>query len=304
MLLPVVVFFAVTSAIISAFLWLAPNKTDQRIRALSGHADAGSHSWHDTIVKVVTPFAKLSTPSGEWETSPMRLKFIHAGIRQAKAPHVFFGLKTLLPLLFGVPVYLALRGMQGMSTLQLSTAVFCVAALGCFLPNVALHLAAKARKREIFDNFPDAADLMLVCVEAGLGLDAALTRVADELQDKSVTLAEELQLTNLEIRAGSTRENALRNLSLRTGVEELNSFATMLIQADRFGTSVGESLRVFSEDLRHKRQIRAEEHAAKVPTKMLFPLVMFIFPSVIMVVLGPALIQIVRNLGPLLTGNR
>ena len=304
MLLPVVVFFSVTFAIIGAFLWLAPDKTDQRLHALSGKGDTAANGWQDTIVKVVTPFAKLSTPSGDWESSPFRLKFIQAGIRQPRAPHVFFGFKTLLPLLLGAPVFFILRGMQGLSTLQLSTAVFVATALGCYLPNIILHFIAKGRKREIFDNFPDAADLMLVCVEAGLGLDAALTRVAEELQDKSTTLAEELQLTNLEIRAGSTREKALRNLSLRTGVEELNSFATMLIQADKFGTSVGDSLRVFSEDLRHKRQIRAEEHAAKVPTKMLFPLVMFIFPSVIMVVLGPALIQIVRNLGPMLTGNR
>jgi len=304
MLLPVVVFFSVTFAIIGAFLWLAPDKTDQRLHALSGKGDTAANGWQDTIVKVVTPFAKLSTPSGDWESSPFRLKFIQAGIRQPRAPHVFFGFKTLLPLLLGAPVFFLLRGMQGLSTLQLSTAVFVATALGCYLPNIILHFIAKGRKREIFDNFPDAADLMLVCVEAGLGLDAALTRVAEELQDKSTTLAEELQLTNLEIRAGSTREKALRNLSLRTGVEELNSFATMLIQADKFGTSVGDSLRVFSEDLRHKRQIRAEEHAAKVPTKMLFPLVMFIFPSVIMVVLGPALIQIVRNLGPMLTGNR
>lgn len=304
MLLPVVVFFSVTFAIIGTYLWLAPDKTDQRLHALSGKADATAHGWQDTVVKVVTPFAKLSTPSGEWESSPLRLKFIQAGIRQPKAPHVFFGFKTLLPLLLGIPVFFLLRGTQDLSTLQLATAVFVAAALGCYLPNIVLHFIAKSRKREIFDNFPDAADLMLVCVEAGLGLDAALTRVAEELQDKSTTLAEELQLTNLEIRAGSTREKALRNLSLRTGVEELNSFATMLIQADKFGTSVGDSLRVFSEDFRHKRQIRAEEHAAKVPTKMLFPLVMFIFPSVIMVVLGPALIQIVRNLGPLLTGNR
>jgi len=304
MLLPVVVFFSVTFAIIGAFLLLAPDKTNQRLHALSGKGDTAANGWQDTIVKVVTPFAKLSTPAGEWESSPFRLKFIQAGIRQPKAPHVFFGFKTLLPLLLGAPVFFILRGMQGLSTLQLSTAVFVATALGCYLPNIILHFIAKGRKREIFDNFPDAADLMLVCVEAGLGLDAALTRVAEELQDKSTTLAEELQLTNLEIRAGSTREKALRNLSLRTGVEELNSFATMLIQADKFGTSVGDSLRVFSEDLRHKRQIRAEEHAAKVPTKMLFPLVMFIFPSVIMVVLGPALIQIVRNLGPILTGNR
>jgi tight adherence protein C len=125
--------------------------------------------------------------------------------------------------------------------------------------------------------------------------------VAEELLGKSPALAEELQLTNLEMRAGGTREKSLRNLALRTGVEELTSFATMLTQADRFGVSIGDSLRVFSEDLRHKRQARAEEKAAKIPTKMLFPLVLFIFPSIIMVVLGPAIIQIVRTVGPMLT---
>lgn len=302
MLLPIVVFFAVTSAVIGAYLLLAPDRTDKRLHALVNNGDPNAGGWQAAVVKVVTPFAKLSTPSGDWDTSPFRLKFIHAGIRHPKAPHVFFGLKTLLPLVFGLPTFFLLRGTQGIGTLELATEVFCAAAIGCYLPNIALNFVAKGRKREIFDNFPDAADLMLVCVEAGLGLDAALTRVAEELADKSAILAEELQLTNLEMRAGNTREKALRNLSLRTGVEELNSFATMLIQADRFGTSVGDSLRVFSEDLRHKRQIRAETHAAKIPTKMLFPLVLFIFPSVLMVVLGPAVIQIIRQVGPLMAG--
>lgn len=303
MLLPIVVFFAVTFAFIGTFLLLIPDKTDKRLQTLSSGGDPASEGWQATVVKVVSPFAKLSTPSGDWESSPFRLKFVHAGLRQPKAPHVFFGLKTLLPLLFALPAFILLRGTQDMSTLKLTTEVFCAAAIGCYLPNMVLHFLEKNRIREIFDNFPDAADLMLVCVEAGLGLDAALTRVAEELLEKSPTLAEELQLTNLEIRAGSTREKALRNLSLRTGVEELNSFATMLIQAEKFGTSVGDSLRVFSEDLRHKRQVRAEEHAAKVPTKMLFPLVFFIFPSVLMVVLGPAIIQMVRTVGPLFSGN-
>ncbi|MGJ7917972.1 type II secretion system F family protein [Massilia sp. LXY-6] len=304
MLLPIVVFFAVTFGTIGAFLWLVPDKTDKRLHALSNRSDPDAMGWQTAVVNVVTPFAKLSTPSGDWESSPFRLKFIQAGIRQPRAPHVFFGLKTLLPFLLAVPVFFLLRGTQEISTVKLLTGVFCAAAIGCYLPNILLNFVVKRRKREIFDNFPDAADLMLVCVEAGLGLDAALTRVAEELLDKSATLAEELQLTNLEIRAGSTREKALRNLSLRSGVEELNSFATMLIQADKFGTSVGDSLRVFSEDLRHKRQVRAEEHAAKVPTKMLFPLVLFIFPSIIMVVLGPAIIQIVRHVGPMLSGQQ
>src|SRR5438045_8797821 len=129
---------------------------------------------------------------------------------------------------------------------------------------------------------------MLVCVEAGLGLDAALVRVADEIKIKSRALTEEIHLTTLEMRAGSTRDKALRNLAMRTGVEEVKTFATMLSQADKFGTSIGDSLRVFSDDLRHKRQLRAEELAAKLPTKMLFPLILFIFPAISVVIMRPA----------------
>lgn len=135
-------------------------------------------------------------------------------------------------------------------------------------------------------------------------MDAALTKVAEEIRRKSAALAEELHLTNLELRAGASRDLALHNLALRTGIEEIGTFATMLTQADKFGTSIGESMRVFADDLRHKRQMLAEEAAAKVPTKMLFPLVLFIFPSIIMVVLGPAIIQVLRTVGPLLTHGR
>jgi tight adherence protein C len=304
MLLPIVVFFAVTSACIGLFLWATPDKTDRRLHTIVTKDDPKTQTWQARVAKAVEPFAKLSTPSGDWDTSPLRLKFMNAGIRHPKAPHLFFGLKTLLPAAFGLAAFFGMRGSQDTSGLALMMWVLGAALAGCYLPNLLLHIAAKSRKREIFENFPDAADLMLVCVEAGLGLDAAFNRVADELQEKSAALAEELQLTNLEMRAGASREKSLRNLALRTGVEELASFATMLTQADKFGTSVGASLRVFSEDLRYKRQIRAEEHAAKVPTKMLFPLVLFIFPSVIMVVLGPAVIQIIRTIGPMLSGGK
>jgi tight adherence protein C len=127
--------------------------------------------------------------------------------------------------------------------------------------------------------------------------------VAGEIKLTSVALAEELHLTNLEVRAGGSREKALKNLARRTGVEELDTFAVMLMQADKFGTSVGDSLRVFSDDLRHKRQTRAEERAAKVPTLLLIPMVLFIFPSIIMVIMGPAAIQIIRTMMPMFTGH-
>ena len=178
-----------------------------------------------------------------------------------------------------------------------------IAALSCYLPNFVLWRISAQRKIDIFNAFPDAADLMLVCVEAGLGLDAALTRVADEMRLKSVPLAQEIHLTNLEIRAGVARERAMRNLGMRTGIDEISTFASMLSQSDKFGTSVGESLRVFSDDLRNKRQMRAEELAAIVPTKMLFPLVFCIFPAIILVILGPAAIRISHVILPMLGGH-
>lgn len=299
MLLPIVVFLAVTFGCVGLYLWLVPDRTERRLHALAP-AGTALPAWRERVADAVTPFARLSTPSGDWATSPLRIKFMHAGIRHPKAPHVFFGLKTLLPALAGVPAYLALRMSHEATGMTLLLWVVVAATAGCYLPNIALALAARARKRDIFEGFPDAADLLLVCVEAGLGMDTALTRVAEEMQARSPALAEELQLANLEMRAGGTRETSLRNLALRTGVEELTSFATMLTQADRFGVSIGDSLRVFSDDLRHKRQTRAEEKAAKIPTKILFPLVLFIFPSIIMVVLGPPIIQIIRTIGPLL----
>ena len=299
LLLPVLIFFAVTLGLVGGYLWLSPSKTGQRLQAMTGAREKSP--WIETIVKIAGPFARLSTPTDDWDKSPLRVKFFNAGIRNDDANPIFFAAKTLLPLAFSGLAFVALRTVEP-SSLTLLFYVMLFAMVGCYLPNVILHYKVKSRQREIFENFPDAADLMLVCVEAGLGLDAGLTKVAEEIQIKSVALAEELHLTNLEIRAGGTREKSLKNLALRTGVEEIDTFAVMLTQADKFGTSIGESLRVFSDDLRHKRQVRAEEMAAKVPTKMLFPLVVCVFPSIIMVIMGPAVVQVIRTILPMLGG--
>ena len=300
MLFPILVFVAVSLAIGGFAVWMLPTRTEQRLRAVA--PSSSKSAWTETAAKIVGPFAQLSSPTGEGETSPLRLKFLNAGIRHADASLFYFGLKTLLPLGFAALAFVALRaaGADDGATTLLWLAM--VALLGCYLPNIVLRTMIKSRQREIFENFPDAADLMLVCVEAGLGLDAALVKVTEEIRVKSEALAQELHWTNLEMRAGGTREKSLRNLALRTGVEEIGTFATMLTQADRFGTSIGESLRVFSEDLRHKRQVRAEELAAKVPTKMLLPLVLCIFPCISMVILTPAVIRVVRIIAPMLSG--
>ena len=296
------VFLAVTIAIAGVAMWVSPSRTEQRLQSMAAVPSEKSQ-WVETVIKLTGPLAKLTTPRGDWESSPLRLRFLNAGIRHPDAKLVYFGTKAILPILLATFTFFMLRATNQSQGVALMFYVMLAALIGCYSPNLLLHMLVKSRQREIFETFPDAADLMLVCVEAGLGLDAGLTKVADEIKRKSVALAEELHLTNLEMRAGATREKSLRNLALRTGLEEIGTFATMLTQADKFGTSIGESLRVFSDDLRHKRQVRAEERAAKIPTKMLFPLVLFIFPSVIMVILGPAIIQIVRTLIPLFTGT-
>lgn len=293
------IFLAVALGVAAFVLWLSPTRAEQRLQTMNGPVDKSD--WTESIVKVAGPLAKLSTPEGDWENSPLRLRFLHAGIRNPDARLVYFAAKSILPLVLAGLAFLSLRGASGGEGLTLLFYILAAALVGCYLPNLVIWLSIRSRQREIFESFPDAADLMLVCVEAGLGLDAGLTRVADEIRRKSLALAEELHLTNLEIRAGGTREKALRNLALRTGVEEIATFSTMLTQADKFGTSIGDSLRVFSDDLRHKRQIRAEERAAKVPTKLLFPLVVCIFPAIIMVILGPAIITIVRTVLPMLS---
>jgi tight adherence protein C len=286
---------------VGLFIWLMPNRTEQRLQAMAGPVEKSR--WTETLTKIANPLAKLSLPAGDWDKSLLRIKFLNAGIRHPDAYVIYFGCKTLLPIAFAGLALVALRSMD-QTGINFLFYLMLFALIGCYLPNIFIYFKIKERQREIFENFPDAADLMLVCVEAGLGLDAGLTKVAEEIQIKSVALAEELHLTNLEMRAGATREKSLQNLALRTGVEEIGIFSVMLVQADKFGTSIGESLRVFSDDLRHKRQVRAEEQAAKVPTKMLFPLVVCIFPSIIMVIMGPAVIQVIRTILPMLGGGR
>lgn len=300
LLLALLVFLAVSLAAAGLYLWLIPTKASKRLKAISQQAP-GQARWTENAVQLVSPFARFSAPEGKWEESPLRLRFLNAGIYHESARVVFFGLKTLLPIVF-VALLLVAAGFLGVAkdkTFLLECAV--TALVACYLPNIALFWQIRRRKREIFEEFPDAADLMLVCVEAGLGLDACIERVTQEIRIKSKALADELHLMTLEMRVGVSREQALRHLALRTGLEEVSTFATMLTQADRLGTSIGDSLRVFSDDLRHKRQARAEEKAAKVPTKMLIPLVICVFPSIIMVIIGPAAIQIYRTILPMLT---
>ena len=303
-----IIFVTVTATAMVVLLPLAPNRTKQRLDELAdtpafGDQAAQAH-WTRTVVNVAGKFAKLSLPAEGWENSPIRLRFLHAGYRGDAAVMLYFGGKTLLAVVLPILFYFyVVLGDAKYSVNGMLAQLLAVGAFGYYLPNVVLSRLVFVRQREIFENFPDAADLLMVCVEAGLGLDAALVKVTEEMRLKSEALAEELHLLNLELRAGSSRDKALRNFAQRTGVEEVTNFATMLIQADRFGTSIGDSLRVFSDMLRTKRRMRAEEMAAKIPLKLLFPMVLCIFPALLLVLLGPAFIQIYRILLPTLGGQ-
>jgi len=304
----VVVFLSATGVAMVLLLQFAPSRAKQRLDSLAEvpGAAAPQVQWTKTAVNFAGKFAKLSLPSAGWETSPLRRRFLYAGYRGDAPALLYFGAKTLLAALLPAVAYAycVARGTNvGTTNSVLSLVLLTAAAVGYYLPNIVLARLVFVRQREIFESFPDAADLLMVCVEAGLGLDAALVRVSEEMRLKSEALAEELHLVNLELRAGSSREKALRNFALRAGVEEVNTFATMLIQADRFGTSIGDSLRVFSDELRTKRRMRAEEVAAKIPLKLMFPLALCIFPALLLVLLGPAFIQVYRILLPTMAGG-
>lgn len=262
------------------------------------------HAWRTRVVELAGPLGKLAVPTEGWEHSTLRVRFMNAGYRGAAAPAIYFAAKTILT--FALPlVFLSYLGVidPGMSRTTTMVLVLLCAAIGYYIPSVILSMLVRRRQRELFENFPDALDLMTVCVEAGLSLDAVIARTGDEMRINSESLADELHLVMLELRAGASREQALRNLALRTGVEEIDSLCVMLIQSDRFGTSIADSLRVHSDSLRSKRRLRAEEAAAKIPTKMLFPMIFFIFPSLLLVLLGPAFITIHKVLLPTLSGQ-
>ncbi len=300
-------FLAVLGAAMLALLLFMPNPAQERLDAVIGRSTtvAGApNPWVARIIKLTGPLAKLSLPDEGWETSIIRTRFMNAGFRHPAAPGIYFAAKTALAV--GLPLVLFFvfnNASVKHSTNMLLFWLLSAAAIGYYLPNILLKNTIARRQREVFESFPDALDLMTVCVEAGLAMDAALARVAAEIGLKSAVLADELHLVTLELRAGNSKEKALRNLALRTGVEDVDALVAMLIQSERFGTSIADSLRVQSEQLRTKRRQRAEEQAAKIALKLLFPLIFFIFPSLLVVLMGPAFIQIYRVLLPTMSGG-
>ena len=238
---------------------------------------------------------KLGLKKDKAKFQEVKKTLVQAGFVSDRAPSIFMGLKVglavALPML-ALP--LLLRPQMG-KVLSLA-AFYLLVMLGYFLPNLVLGHLVETRKKKIKESLPDALDLLVVCVEAGQGLNAALKRVADEVRLSCPTLSQELLMVNLEINAGQERDQALRNLAERTGVEEVASLCNILIQSDRFGTSVAQALKVQSETLRTTRRQKLEELVAKTTVKLVFPLILLIFPAILVVILGPAAIRIADNI--------
>jgi tight adherence protein C len=282
----VVVFVSIASLSAGLVWWLTTSRLRQRLA--------------DTLVANIA----LERSTEGWEGSAIRIAFINAGWRQPSAPTIFFGIKTVLALSFPlIALTLSGEGLLASGVSRILVVLVSASAVGYYLPNLFLRYKIANRQREIFESFPDALDLLIICVESGLGLDQAIGKVAVEIDIKSKVLAQELQLVLMELRSGFSRETALRHLALRTGLEEIDLLVAMMIQADRFGTSMGDSLRVHADNLRTKRRQRAEEAAAKIAVKLLMPLIFMIFPTLMLVLVGPAMIQIYRVLLPSLGSN-
>lgn len=219
---------------------------------------------------------------------------MQAGIRNKNAPQYYYAVKTLL--VFGLPVmlFLFLRFAQP----KLPVILFLIfmllsAAAGYYLPEIVMDFITKKRVERMRNSLPDMIELMVVCTESGMSIDAAIARISQEMARTHPDLAQEFYLAGLEMRAGATRIDSLRNMALRTSLDELHDLVSMLIQAEKFGTSMAESLRVQSEVMRTKRTQRAEELAAKIPVKLVLPLGLFIFPTLLIVMLGPAILQLI-----------
>lgn len=245
---------------------------------------------------VVDALSKLSVPS-EDQVGAGRIEFVRAGLRNASAPRIFHAVRTALTL--GLPglCWLLLPVLAPDSpTPQVALYLLLSAVVGYYIPGIWLDSRIKTRTAEIRDALPDMIDLLVICAESGLGMDAAINRVSREMARSSRALAEEFTLVALETRAGATRIAALKHLAQRVNLDDLFDLVAMLVQADKFGTSLGESLRIQADIMRTKRMQRAEEAAAKIPAKMLLPLILFIFPVLLIVLIGPAGIQMMRAL--------
>jgi len=312
-LMPLAIFgaFALGAWWLIDTLWGRKSRTDERLSELKNPAtrareDSLKTNRGDAMSKMLeraTPaFSKPLQPKSEIEQNRLKARLSAAGFRADSAVGAFLGLK-----LIGLLVGLLFCGsgmlvVSGFSQKTLMYTGFC-ACLLFYLPDIVVGVISFRRKKRIFLSLPDALDLMVVCVEAGLGLDQAMRKVSEEMKRSARVLCEELNLSNFQLQMGRPKAEVLRELGMRTGVEDLRSLSAILIQADKFGSSVAQALRVQSDSMRTRRRQLAEEKAAKTAVKLIFPLVIFIFPGIFVVLVGPAAITMIREMFPAMNGH-
>jgi tight adherence protein C len=300
LILVIVVFLTVVAAVFAfgAAVVTPSSMLGARLRALGTQQQQPSENkpaMRERLEQALDPISK-AIPLSPADVSRTRALLIQAGFRDAIDVNYYFGSRVLM----GLVCFGAIALFSGFDNLPL---LIGLSALGFLLPRFILKRMIRNRQNRIRIGLPDALDLTVICVEAGLALDQALMRVGQDLHHAHPDLSDEFHLVNLEMRAGKPRAEALRNLVDRTGVDDIRSLVGTLIQTDRFGTSVAQALRVHSDSLRTERRQRAEEQAAKTTIKMVPPLVIFVLPSIIFVTIGPAVIELIRQLGPVSSGH-
>ncbi len=255
--------------------------------------DAKDNSTKKQFLEWVSSLGKWALKDQE-ETFKTRMALIQAGFRNSKGPAIYFGIRALTAFFLPLP-YVGAVLMKGMMSPFHLVFAFMLSGGGFYLPQYFLSLKTRRRQDQIDKALPDVLDLLIVCMEAGLSLQATLNRVAEEIQPLSKDLFNELQVTNAELRTGIPRDLALKHLGERTGVKNLKSLVALMIQSDKMGASIATSLRTHAAFVRIQRGQKAEEMAAKLPVKILFPMLFFIFPAIFIVILGPAAIQMSRS---------
>jgi tight adherence protein C len=247
------------------------------------------------LVDTARALSKPLMPQTELEQSALKIRLANAGFRSDSAMAVYLGLRFATTILFGLIAMAVFVPKYGLSLGALKWVVG-LTGFGFYLPSVILWWLRRSRQQAIFLSLPDALDLLVVCVESGLGLDAAMRKVCEEMKTHAKIIAEELSLCNFQMQVGRPRREVLHDLGVRTGVDDVRSLAAILIQADRFGSSIAQALRVQSDSMRTRRRQLAEEKAAKTAVQLIFPLVLFIFPGIFVVLVGPAAIKIMETL--------
>jgi tight adherence protein C len=247
------------------------------------------------VVETAKALSGPLMPQTELEQSELKIRLANAGFRSDSAVAVYLGLRFATLVAFLAVALAIFLPKYGLTYAALKPIVF-FGGIGFYSPSTILWFLRKKRQEEIFLSLPDALDLLVVCVESGLGLDAAMRKVCDEMKDHAKVIAEELSLANFQLQMGRPRREVLHDLGVRTGVDDVRSLAAILIQADRFGSSIAQALRVQSDSMRTRRKQLAEEKAAKTAVQLIFPLVLFIFPGIFVVLVGPAAISIMNTM--------